>query len=170
MIAISNYWRIGCQGFWVKYYPERSGGWRFYPKPGGLDLYSRERGLWQAKIIFAIVFLFFHCTTFFFSSIYLNFLFENFFHHTYLTLFVCFMYFGVNTSQEGDKCRWRGWMDCWRWRNEWSERSVPGMKWKVAECSGMNGWTASNAGCWCGCVNEWIGMECWGTKHGMEMK
>ena len=60
-------------------------------------------------------------------------------------------------------------MDCWQWRNEWSERSVPGMKWKVAECSGMNGWTASNAGCWCGCVNEWIGMECWGTKHGMEM-
>lgn len=45
MIAISNSWRIGCQGFWVKYYPERSGGWRFYPKPGGLDLYSRERGL-----------------------------------------------------------------------------------------------------------------------------
>ena len=59
MIAISNYWRIGCQGFWVKYYPERSGGWRFYPKPGGLDLYSRECGLWQAKIIFAIVFYFF---------------------------------------------------------------------------------------------------------------
>ena len=63
MIAISNYWRIGCQGFWVKYYPERSGGWRFYSKPVGLDLYSRERGLLQAKIIFAIVFYFFHYTT-----------------------------------------------------------------------------------------------------------
>ena len=78
--------------------------------------------------------------------------------------------YGVNTPQEGDKCRWCGWEDCGRWRNECSERSVPGMKWKVAECSGKNGWTASNAGCWCGCANVWIGMECWGTKHGMEMK
>ena len=67
MIAISNSWRIGCQGFWVKYYPERSGGWRFYPKPGGLDLYSRECGLWQAKIIFAIFFYFFIALPFFFS-------------------------------------------------------------------------------------------------------
>ena len=66
MIAISNSWRIGCQGFWVKYYPERSGGWRFYPKPGGLDLYSRECGLWQAKIIFAIVFYFFIALPLFF--------------------------------------------------------------------------------------------------------
>ena len=59
MIAISNSWRIGCQGFWVKYYPKRSEVWRFYSKPVGLDLYSRERGLLQAKIIFAIVFYFF---------------------------------------------------------------------------------------------------------------
>ena len=59
MIAISNSWRIGCQGFWVKYYPKRSEVWRFYSKPVGLDLYSRERGLKQAKIIFAIVFYFF---------------------------------------------------------------------------------------------------------------
>ena len=81
----------------------------------------------------------------------------------------CIFIYGVNTSQEGDKCCWRGREDCGRWRNECSERSVPGMKWKVAECSGKNGWTACNAGCWCGCVNEWIGMECWGTKHGMEM-
>ena len=67
MIAISNSWRIGCQGFWIKYYPERSGGWRFYSKPVGLDLYSRERGLKQAKIIFAIVFYFFIALPFFFS-------------------------------------------------------------------------------------------------------
>ena len=40
----------------------RSEVWRFYSKPAGLDLYSRERGLWQAKIIFAIVFYFLHCT------------------------------------------------------------------------------------------------------------
>ena len=73
MIAISNSWRIGCQGFWVKYYPERSGGWRFYPKPVGLDLYSRERGLWQAKIIFAIVFYFLHCTTAFFFFLFFSF-------------------------------------------------------------------------------------------------
>ena len=45
MIAISNSWRIGCQGFWIKYYPKRSEVWRFYPKPVGLDLYSRECGL-----------------------------------------------------------------------------------------------------------------------------
>ena len=32
--------------------------------------------------------------------------------------------YGVNTSQEGDKCRWWGWKDCGRWRNECSERSV----------------------------------------------
>ena len=34
-------------------------GWKFYPKPAGLDLYSRVGGLWQAKIIFAISFYFF---------------------------------------------------------------------------------------------------------------
>ena len=73
MIAISNSWRIGCQGFWIKYYPKRSEVWRFYPKPVGLDLYSRERGLKQAKIIFAIVFYFLHCTTafYFFSCFFL---------------------------------------------------------------------------------------------------
>lgn len=55
-------------------------------------------------------------------------------------------------------------------RNECSERSNPGMKWKVAEYSVMNEWTAYNAGCWCGWVSVWAGMECWGTKHEMEAK
>jgi hypothetical protein len=31
----------GCQGFLEKYYPKRSGGWRFFQKPAGLDLYCR---------------------------------------------------------------------------------------------------------------------------------
>ena len=174
MIAISNSWRIGCQGFWIKYYPKRSEVWRFYSKPVGLDLYSRERGLKQAKIIFAIVFYFFIALPLSFFSIsfflYLRFPLWKFIYLRPIYTILILIYYGVNTSQEGDKCRWRGRIDCWQWRNEWSERSVPEMKWKVAECSGMNGWTASNAGCWCGCVNEWIGMECWGTKHGMEMK
>ena len=31
-------------------------------------------------------------------------------------------------------------------------------------------WTSiSYVGCWCWYGSEWIGMECWGTKHGMEM-
>ena len=81
MIAISNYWRIGCQGFWIKYYPKRSEVWRFYSKPVGLDLYSRERGLKQAKIIFAIVFYFFIALPFYsFFFIYLYSLYRRFPH------------------------------------------------------------------------------------------
>ena len=125
-------------------------------------------------MIFALVFYFFIALPLSFFSIsfflYLRFPLWKFIYLRPIYTILILIYYGVNTSQEGDKCRWRGRIDCWQWRNEWSERSVPEMKWKVAECSGMNGWTASNAGCWCGCVNEWIGMECWGTKHGMEMK
>ena len=46
---------------------------------------------------------------------------------------------GVNTSQEGDKCHWKAWGELWAVKGmKCSERSVPGMKWKVAEYSGMN--------------------------------
>ena len=59
MIAIIKLGWIGCQGFWVKYYPKRSEVWRFYPKPAGLDLENRVGGLVESQIIFAFIFIFY---------------------------------------------------------------------------------------------------------------
>ena len=81
-----------------------------------------------------------------------------------------FIIYGVKTSQEGDKCQWKAWEDCGRWRNECSERSDPGMKWKVAECSVME-WM----NCWqCGVLMRmcermnWNGVLRHETRNGNE--